>query len=213
MPFEVLIDTDVGLWNLISSEYKNEIFFLPGMLKLSDSHRKYFMVVRENRNPLMTLVSEPSQELADDFYSQFMEKEYDNILSLSPNTDVCKVLDLMRKSNSSIIRLTILCENEKQKELILRRNLMHDNIIVSDKSSISLSEYGTMFVKDVSDLDKYRIVEGKTIYVANYGFNILMDPENVNPLLPVEVLEKYAGQNEFFVYSVYNFNAREIPKG
>ena len=92
MPFDVLIDADIGLWNLIARDYRNEIFFLPGMLDLSDTHKKYFSIVREERNPIMLLLSEPDKSLADDFYNQFMEKEYDNILKLSPNTDVSKAV-------------------------------------------------------------------------------------------------------------------------
>lgn len=213
MPFNVLIDTDVGLWNLIQFDYRNDIFFLKGMLDMSDTHKKYFMITRDNRNPLMTILSEPDETLANDFYSQFMDKEYDQILKLSPNTDVCKILDVMKKSKSSIIRLTILCKNEKEKEIVLSRKLGHDSIIIGDFSSISISDYGTIFIKDIEDLDKFRHIEGKAIYVANYGFNILMDKDNINPVLPLDILEKYAGENEFYVYSVYNLDPRELPKG
>ena len=213
MPFDVLIDTDVGLWNLISTDYRNDVFFLPGMLNMTESHKKYFMVVRDTRNPLMTILSEPSEELADDFYNQFMEKEYSNILKVSPNTDVCRVLDVMKKSNSSIIRITVLCDNEEQKQEVLDRHLMHDSIIIGKRSTLSLSDYGTIFVKDINDLDKFRHIEGKSIYVANYGFNILMDPDHVNPVIPLDVLAKYSKDNEFFIYSVYNIPTKEIPKG
>ena len=74
MPFNVLIDTDMGLWNLIQFDYRNDIFFLKGMLDMSDAHKKYFMITRDNRNPLMTILSEPDETLANDFYSQFMDK-------------------------------------------------------------------------------------------------------------------------------------------
>lgn len=214
MPFDVLIDTDIGLWNLIARDYRNEIFFLPGMLDLSDTHKKYFSIVREERNPIMLLLSEPDKSLADDFYNQFMEKEYDNILKLSPNTDVSKVLKLLRKSKSDVIRLTILCKNEKERKYIENNNTFaYESIIVGDLSSIQLSDYGTIFLKDINDLDKFRHIEGKNIYIPNYGFNILMDPDKVNPVIPLDILEKYAGENEFFVYSVYNINPRDIPKG
>lgn len=213
MPFNVLIDTDMGLWNLIQFDYRNDIFFLKGMLDMSDTHKKYFMITRDNRNPLMTILSEPDETLANDFYSQFMDKEYDQILKLSPNTDVCKILDIMKKSKSNIIRLTILCKDEKEKEIVLSRKLGHDSIVVGDFSSISISDYGTIFIKDIEDLGKFRHIEGKTIYVANYGFNILMDKDNINPVLPLDILEKYAGENEFYVYSVYNLDPRELPKG
>lgn len=213
LPFETVIDIDIGLWNIIKYQYNNHAFFLERLINTSEANQKYFMMVRDNRNPLLTLLTEPSEELADDFYSQFMEQEYDNILELSPNTDICKMLDSMKRDKSSIIRATILCKDEKQKHIIETRNIQHDSIIISDYNRVSLKDYGTIFVKDIKDLDKYRIVEGKTIYVANYGFNILMDPDKVNPLIPIEVLEKYGNTNEFYIYSVYTLDPRKMPKG
>lgn len=213
LPFETVIDIDIGLWNIIKYQYNNHAFFLERLINTSEANQKYFMMVRENRNPLLTLLTEPSEELADDFYSQFMEQEYDNILELSPNTDICKMLDSMKRDKSSIIRAAILCKDEKQKHIIETRNIRHDSIIISDYNRVSLKDYGTIFVKDIKDLDKYRIVEGKTIYVANYGFNILMDPDKVNPLIPIEVLEKYGNTNEFYIYSVYTLDPRKMPKG
>lgn len=214
MPFDVLVDTDIGLWNLISKDYRNETFFLPGMLDLSDTHKKYFSIIREDRNPILLLLSEPDKNLADDFYAQFIEKEYNNILELSPNTDVGKVLKVLMKTKSNVIRLTILCKNNDEKMYIESMNgIAYDSVIIGDLSTMSLSDYGTIFVKDINDLDKFRHIEGKTIYIPNYGFNILMDPDKVNPILPLDILEKYAGENEFFIYSVYNINPRDIPKG
>lgn len=212
MPFNVLIDTDVGVWKLIQDEYHNEVFFLPGMLDVLDVHKKYMMMTRDTRNPLLTILTEPSEELADDFYNQFMEKEYNSILEKSPTTDVCKILDTMRITKSNIIRLTILCKNEEEKQCILDRNIVHDSIIVGEMEKISLSEYGVIFIKDVKDLDSFRRVEGKIIYIANYGFNIYKDPESVNPILPFEVIEKYSGENEFYVYSVYHIDPKDVPR-
>lgn len=213
MPFDVLIDIDVGLLNLIQFDYRNDIFFLPGMLDISDTNKKYFMVNRQYRNPIMSILSEPSDDLANDFYNQFMDKEYEQILNLSPNTDVCKVLEVMKKSKSNIIRLTILCKNDNEKNIILKRHLNYNDIIIGDPSTISLSDYGTIFVKDINDLDKYRHIEGKTIYVANYGFNVIIDPNNINPVLPISILDKYSSQNEFYIYSVYNFSSEKLPRG
>lgn len=212
MPFNVLIDTDVGVWKLIQDEYHNEVFFLPGMLDVLDVHKKYMMMTRDTRNPLLTILTEPSEELADDFYNQFMEKEYNNILEKSPTTDVCKILDTMRITKSNIIRLTILCRNEEEKQCILDRDIVHDSIIVGEMEKISLSEYGVIFIKDVKDLDSFRRVEGKIIYIANYGFNIYKDPESVNPILPFEVIERYSGENEFYVYSVYHIDPKDVPR-
>lgn len=213
MPFETLIDTDMGLWELIKYDYRNDIFFLSGMFDIKDIHKKYYMVTRNYRNPLMILLSEQSEELANDFYNQFMEKEYESILRLSPNTDVCKIIDLMRKNKSNIVRLTILCKSELEKKIYIDRHLPYDHILVGEPKDFNIQDYGTMFIKDIHDVDKYRNLSGKTLYIANYGFNVTIDPSKVNPLLPLEFIEKYGKDNEFFIYSVYTFDSRELPTG
>ena len=211
VPFNILIDTDMGILKLIDYEYHNEDFFLPGILNTSETNQRYFLATRNISNVVEALLSVEDKELAEDLYRQFMEKEYDQILKLSCNTAICDLTLLLKKNMNQVIRVTVLCEDEKQKKLIEDRRISVFRIIVDKPEDMSLKNYGTIFVKDVKDLDRYRIVEGKTIYVPSYGFNVTVDPELPTPLLPEDTLLRYGKSNEFQVYSPYVFDPRSAP--
>lgn len=211
VPFDVLIDIDMGLLKLIEFDYHNEDFFLPGILNTSETNQKYFLITRTSSNIVESLLTIEDKELAEDLYNQFMEKEYDNILKLSCNTSICDLTLLLRTNMNQVIRVTVLCSNEKEKKLIEDRRISVFRIIISDPDSININNYGTIFVKNVDDLDKYRRVEGKTIYVPNYGFNVINDPNYPNPILKPDTVAKYGENNEFEIYMPYVLDPRKIP--
>ena len=211
VPFDVLIDIDMGLLKLIEFDYHNEDFFLPGILNTSETNQKYFLITRTSSNIVESLLTVEDKELAEDLYNQFMEKEYDNILKLSCNTSICDLTLLLRTNMNQVIRVTVLCSNEKEKKLIEDRRISVFRIIISDPDSININNYGTIFVKNVDDLDKYRRVEGKTIYVPNYGFNVINDPNYPNPILNPDTVAKYGEHNEFEIYMPYVLDPRKIP--
>lgn len=211
VPFDVLIDIDMGLLKLIEFDYHNEDFFLPGILNTSETNQKYFLITRTSSNIVESLLTVEDKELAEDLYNQFMEKEYDNILKLSCNTSICDLTLLLRTNMNQVIRVTVLCSNEKEKKLIEDRRISVFRIIISDPDSININNYGTIFVKNVDDLDKYRRVEGKTIYVPNYGFNVINDPNYPNPILKPDTVAKYGENNEFEIYMPYVLDPRKIP--
>ena len=211
VPFDVLIDIDMGLLKLIEFDYHNEDFFLPGILNTSETNQKYFLITRTSSNIVESLLTVEDKELAEDLYNQFMEKEYDNILKLSCNTSICDLTLLLRTNMNQVIRVTVLCSNEKEKKLIEDRRINVFRIIISDPDSININNYGTIFVKNVDDLDKYRRVEGKTIYVPNYGFNVINDPNYPNPILKPDTVAKYGENNEFEIYMPYVLDPRKIP--
>ena len=42
---------------------------------------------------------------------------------------------------------------------------------------------------------------------------MVIEPEEEQPLLPMEVLHDYTGSNEFSLISVYTFKPEDIPVG
>ena len=211
VPFDVLIDTDMGLLKLIEFEYHNEDFFLPGILNTSETNQKYFLVTRISPNVISSLLTIEDEELAEDLYNQFIDKEYDEILKLSCNTSICDLTLTHRKNMNQVIRVTVMCKDEREKKLVEDRRISVFRTIISDPESIDINNYGTMFVKDVDDLDRYRIIEGKTIYVPNYGFNVFNDPNYPNPILKPDAIAKYGNDNEFEIYTPYIFDPRKTP--
>ena len=211
VPFDVIIDIDMGLLKLIEYDYHNEDFFLKGILNTTETNQKYFLMSRSIVNVVEALLTVEDKELADDLYRQFIEKEYDQILKLSCNTSICDLTLLLRSNMNQVVRMTIMCNNEQERDLIQKRKISCFDTIISSPEKINLDKYGTLFVKNVYDLDKYRNVEGKSIYVPSYGFNVTINPELPDPLLPKDILLKYGNLNEFEIYTPYVLDPKKMP--
>ena len=86
IPFDMVIDTEMGLMKLIEFEYNNNFFY--NHLLGNDEYVKLLLRDREKRNPLSIIAKNgTSEEELDDMYRQFMETRYNDILRLSPNTN------------------------------------------------------------------------------------------------------------------------------
>lgn len=213
VPFNLLVDTDMGLLKLLEYDYDNHDFFYPGILHTSEINQQYALLTRTDPNPITAVLQVEDKELADDLYSQFMEKEYDQILQLSCNTAVSNLAVVLKNNMDQVIRITVLCNSKKEEDVLIKRNIGVFKTVIGNFSTVDISEYGSIYIKNVTDLDKYKEVVNKNIYVANYGFNITIDPDNIMPLLPEETIRKYGSRNEFDVFSLYAFDARKLPLG
>ena len=212
VPFNLIVDTDMGLIKLLEFDYSNTEYFHEGILNTEEENQQYLLNTRNNRNPLSIVFKKDDPELMDDLYKQFIEKEYDNILQLSCNTSLANLANALREDISQVIRLTILCQSKAEENIIKLRNISNFRPLVSRKELVNLNNYDSLYIKDVHDLDKFKKeIFKKSIYVANYGFNIVIDPEQVNPLIDPETAYTYGGVNEFFVVSVYQFDPNKIP--
>lgn len=217
IPFDLVVDLDIGLLKLVRFEYSNNDYFYKGILQGMDDCLRYSLMIREDPNPLsIAAVNPDDHETLDEFYKQFMEREYTKIMNLSQDTaisDLTKVSG-MTSASDRIVRITIMCRSEEEKKLINLRKMNPFRIIVSSPEKIDLSQYKALFVKNAYDLDMYRNVEALNLYIANYGFNLVKDPSRSNaPGLPIDIVAKYSKDNEINIFTVYNLDPDKIPKG
>lgn len=217
IPFDLVVDLDIGLLKLVRFEYSNNDYFYKGILQGMDDCLRYSLMTREDPNPLsIAAVNPDDHETLDEFYKQFMEREYTKIMNLSQDTaisDLTKVSG-MTSASDRIVRITIMCRSEEEKKLINLRKMNPFRVIVSNPEKIDLSQYKALFVRNVYDLDMYRNVEALNLYIANYGFNLVKDPSHSNaPGLPIDVVAKYSKDNEINIFTVYNLDPDKIPKG
>lgn len=214
IPFDLLIDLDLGLIKLLHFDYRNDEYFYTGILDGPDDCIRYELLMRKDPNPLIIAMKNTDDvETMDSLYSQFMEKEYSKILSLSKGTSLADLTKLSSYDSDKVIRITVLCRSKEEEEVIRSRNINPYNTIISNPKDINLSDYNCIYVKNISDLDLYRKVEGLTIFIPNYGFNLIQDPDNISPGLPMELVTKYASDNEIKIFTIYNLDPNEIPIG
>lgn len=217
IPFDLVVDLDIGLLKLVRFEYSNNDYFYKGILRGMDDCLRYALMTREDPNPLsIAAVNPDDHETLDEFYKQFMEREYIKIMNLSQDTaisDLTKVSG-MTSASDRIVRITIMCRSEEEKKLINLRKMNPFRVIVSSPEKVDLSQYKALFVKNAYDLDMYRNVEALNLYIANYGFNLVKDPSHSNtPGLPIDIVAKYSKDNEINIFTVYNLDPDKIPKG
>lgn len=205
IPFECIIDIDMGLIKLLKFEYRNTDYFFPGILDGPDDCVKLALVQRENRNPLVipTNMQKVDEDTINEWYKQFIEREYNHIIELSPATSLADMVKLSSHNSDQVIKTTILCNTEEEEKIIQARSFGETQTIIADRSHFDISKYDALYIKDVYDIECYDKIIGKSIYVANYGFNIL---DNDNIVLDYTPLIKYLDDNEIRVYTVYNLD-------
>ena len=214
VPFDMIIDTDLGLWKLIQDQYPNDNFFYQGMIYERDlNFMKYIMVIRKDKNPLKSILKPDYIKNADSLYDQFMKEKYDDILSLSTNTGIYDLI-CRSKSVNDVLKFTVLCKSQKEVDEVRRRFKKHDidikTILYNDLSEIDISSYGSIYIKDINDFFLYRNVGGKNVIVGNYGFNLEAGIANSPLLEPSAEISKL---NVLQLVDMYLINENVLPVG
>ena len=214
VPFDMIIDTDLGLWKLIQDQYPNDNFFYQGMIYERDlNFMKYIMVIRKDKNPLKSILKPDYIKNADSLYGQFMKEKYDDILSLSTNTGIYDLI-CRSKSVNDVLKFTVLCKSQKEVDEVRRRFKKHDidikTILYNDLSEIDISSYGSIYIKDINDFFLYRNVGGKNVIVGNYGFNLEAGVANSPLLEPSAEISKL---NVLQLVDMYLINENVLPVG
>lgn len=208
IPFECIVDIDMGLIKLLKFEYRNPEYFFKGILDGPDDCIEYELVNRKNRNPLSipTNMSKVDDETIGAWYQQFIEKEYTKIMELSTSTSLADLVKLSSFNTDKVLRTTILCSNDEEANIVRKRSYGETTIVVDTNDTFDMTKYDAVYLKDVYDIEQYTGVVGKTIYVANYAFNMLDNTESDDVVLDYTPLIKYLDDNEIRVYTVYNLD-------
>lgn len=208
IPFECIVDIDMGLIKLLKFEYRNPEYFFKGILDGPDDCIEYELVNRKNRNPLSipTNMSKVDDETIGAWYQQFIEKEYTKIMELSTSTSLADLVKLSSFNTDKVLRTTILCSNDEEANIVRKRSYGETTIVVDTNDTFDMTKYDAVYLKDVYDIEQYTGVIGKTIYVANYAFNMLDNTESDDVVLDYTPLIKYLDDNEIRVYTVYNLD-------
>lgn len=212
IPFECIVDIDMGLIKLLKYEYRNLEYFFPGILDGPDECIEYELIRRKHRNPLVvpTNMEKVDFETLDNWYLQFLEKEYSKIINLSICTDLASMIKVSSHNIDKVIKSTILCNNDMERESIQKRSMDQTRAIVANRKDFDVTPYDVVYLKDVYDISEYKGVFGKSIYIANYGFNLIDNDQTDDLVLDFDPLMNYIKDNELRIYSVYNINPAQF---
>lgn len=208
VPFDLVVDVDMGLVKVIQFEYPNPEFFKMDLITGTEEMQQLLMMSRETLNPLCSIVKDPENPEIDDIYQQFLDKEYETIRRLGSNTDLSRLIVATQVYDKNTnLRFTIACKSQYEVDILHKRSIpTYRTITEPDMSKIDIKPYDIIYVKNIYDLYSYdkRSLTKKTIYVANYGFNILFDTDG-SPIIPESIIREFGSENEFYIFSLYNF--------
>lgn len=204
--FQAICDADLGLYRLIKQEYYDKSIFKNELFDTNDEvFIKTELLCRKNINPLILFCEENklSNDELDDLYKQFLDEEYDNILKLSPITDIMNVASMSNSMQQHLVNASILCKSEQEKEWVYKYT-KKINCIVADYNKFKITEFDTIYIKDIYELLLFDqdTIKYKNIIISRFLFNL--ENEYTKMDLPImEISKKYYKDNYFLFIDPY----------
>lgn len=209
IPFEMLFDTEMGLVNVIKSGYRSSFFLIEQAE--NEDFMKMCLRDRESKNPLSVMVYDgdtPKEEL-DDMYFQFMEREYDRIIRLSPSTKIWELVALSQMLASKV-EYTVTYLNDIELEVLDKYGFKGKTHKGSITDKEIMDTHSVIYVKDISVLLPLPEVHRKHVYVADYSHNLMNVDGNIVPAILFDNYEEKYSSSEFSLVNLYRFDVK-IP--
>ena len=200
MDFNCYIDTEVGLIRLIQEKYLDEKVFNTDLLRLNLRVIIKMLIERKEANPLYLFANENiSREDLDDYYKEFLETEYDSILSRSVTTEISHLIELFKTEPN--IHITFLCHNQKERNILVKDKSLQGKRFILETDNEDFSQYTQFYFKYITkDIDKY-IFSYKTYYFSKYLLNFNDDYN----LIHEELIDKIMyNRSEIEIIDLYN---------
>lgn len=211
IPFDMVIDPEMGLMKLIEFEYRDNFFNIKALG--IDELTQIYLRQRQMKNPLSIIIEDENVTIdtMNDLYHQFMEKRYDDILKLSPNTGLFHLLQISYRNES--VRFTLVCDNEEQEELFVKRGGKAHRIYIGsifDDEILNINP--NMYIKYVEQLEmQEKDIEGKNIYFADLAFNKIETSRGTIPSFLPQNVDRFI-QNTFQFIGLYPINKKRLEK-
>ena len=173
--FDTLVDTDYGLFKVFKKEYsKNEYVNKLLIDSINDTNIFDFLNSRKEENILNILLKDIYRNSSNKIYNEIMTTNYIKVLEESSVTNVNTLMN--NYLASGLVDITILCKNKIEEQTVKSKIKNINTITSNDFSMIDISEFGSIFVKNIKDLIQFKkYLDGKQIYLSNYPFNFEID--------------------------------------
>lgn len=208
IPYNCIVDEDSGLLRVIRDYYSNDTVF---DLEKFDTDEKIEDLILNKKyvNPLDLVIRPEYTKKSLDFYNQFIEEEYENILKNSFMTTLFKFV--LSVKQSQIGRVIFLANNEREKQSIELLFGSDNNILIGKIDEINLDDIDTIFIKRISDIRNFNNINGKNLYILDYNFNFETDKFDDNPL-PLITFAIMASEYHNVVYLISPYNHEKENK-
>ncbi len=179
IPFDLLIDTDIGVVKVATYKYNDYDYFDFSRLSgLNEQDYKSLFEYRLCRNPLYMITDidlpEEERENVDNLYKKILEENYKDVLNYSELTAIHRIIAAGTYSEGGPFRITVICKNDLEVDCVKCLSFKSDIIMCKTKldiCDINMKNYKYIFIKDVEDLEYYGDLIEKVLFIANYRFN------------------------------------------
>lgn len=199
--FEMLFDLDYTLATLIQRYYGKSKYF-DTVLEEDPISLRLLLLTRTEKNPIYILLKPEYRDSAGSLYKELKE-EFSIELYLRRNiyfTEFYKFFSVLIKSDGAVADIGVIVNNKKEEAIVRELSPL---IRVFDSKEIARNDYDALYIKDKDTVGLITPrVEGKTIFLANYGFNLTTIGEEESPDL--EFMEEYSDDNAIFTVDIYS---------
>ena len=199
--FEILFDLDYTLATIIQRYYGKSKYF-DTVLEEDPISLRLLLLTRTEKNPIYMLLKPEYRDSADSLYEELKE-EFSMELYLRRNiyfTEFYKFFSVLIKSDGAVADIGVIVNNKKEEAIVRELSPL---IRVFDSKEIARNDYDALYIKDKDTVGLITPrVEGKTIFLANYGFNLTTIGEEESPDL--EFMEEYSDDNAIFTVDIYS---------
>lgn len=171
--FHTIIDTDIGLLNLIRNQYLDERVFKKDFFETPFYEQIYNLYHRKEDNLLYLFAKHPEdKETLDGYYHEFLEKCYDEILEMSISTEVFHLFQSCILSPE--FKVSILCYDQREIDFIEKEPDFAgaEKILLSSLNQKSKNKYEQFFFKKIEEIEEFRNLIAKTFYISTFGVNL-----------------------------------------
>lgn len=213
IPFNMLIDTDVGVIRTLAKYKDSEKLFYKGILEAPLKPLIYTLVNREHINPLI-IASKNKDDIdaLDEIYDSIITNEYESVIANSITTELVEAVRLFFVSGP--ISPFILCKSEYEKSILEKIKLDGIPIVMGDYDTIDLDPYDPVYIKNIDDAVPIRKrLTCKNLYIADYGFNYTTLSTTGDKILKPEATILLKGIVKPTLVSTYKMDASYIVVG
>lgn len=200
--FTSIVDTDVGLVNLIRKEYLDTRVFEKSFFDMDFYKIIKSLYHRKERNLLYLFAKDKSNtELLDSYYNEFIERCMPEILQMSITTEVLSLVEYF--NNSQEIKATILCYSEDQLKIIEDEPVLKKNrkVLFSNLSERDKESFSQYFFKEVEEIENFKKCRNKTFYISSFRANFTEE----NDVKELDFLKDiYRNINAINIFDMYN---------
>lgn len=198
--FDSIIDIKIGFIKYLKKNFPDSKMINHLFINNDDDFLKYYHV--DIYNDMIEMCFQGlTKENTHKIYKEAIEKDYEEIISLSPQTTMAMLINRYKIAGEGAIRSTVLCKNQIEKQYI--SNILPGTSvrIEKDRQSTDFSNYGRIVCAYCDHALEFNDPRAMNFLILNFRENFEEDKPNQ---LTIKMIAELGDVNEFEYCLAYN---------